>query len=101
MTEDEAKALASELEHHRAWRVEKVVYNPRPSRPLEQWPYLEDLPPTWEVHLTHRQHPHFFVDQCISSATLPGDQMQLLPMILRRDDEETERRWQNWHARNA
>lgn len=85
LTEAEAKALAAELDTHPHWRVEKLVFNERP--------------PTWEVYLTHREHPHFLTDHCISPITLPGDEIKMLPMILQREHEATLRAWDGWQAR--
>ena len=72
MTEQEAKALAAELDSHRYWRVKKVCFNSDPYDEIvfvegKSQPVYVPRQPGWEVHLEHRTWPecgsgHLFQD---------------------------------------
>ena len=52
MTEDEAKALASEFEHHKIWRV----------RDVQRHDYTyQQLPSQWGIYLERRDNPHVVI----------------------------------------
>ena len=101
MTEQEAKALAAELDSHRYWRVTRVRFNPQSS---VNWGL--DLVPvasgaTWEVRLEHRAHPGFAWGHLINSRTCPPEQYPQLAQILNRDNELIERMWREWQDARA
>lgn len=63
MTEAEAKALASELEHHKWWRVVRVEF--------EAWAFPS---PTWAIMLQHRfRVAHYLIRGEIISPLLISD----------------------------